>query len=304
MKKRGLGRRLEDLLAGSNKTVGIDNITNTAINLSSDDADNVDVSTDQVSDHGLRMMPVDRIQPGRYQPRKVFQDDALQELADSIKSQGVIQPVVLRPSGSGYELIAGERRWRAAQIAGLHDIPAVVQDISDDAAIAMGLIENIQREDLNPVEEAVGLQRLIDEFEMSHLQVAEAIGRSRTSVTNLLRLLKLNPDVRTMLEHGDIDAGHAKALLALEGLAQSEAARAVIDKNMTVRDAEAYIRRLQQPTAKASQPVDPNIQSLQNDLSDRLGAKIQIKQSAKGKGKLIISYNSHDELEGIIEKIH
>ncbi|MAZ78059.1 MAG: chromosome partitioning protein ParB [Legionellaceae bacterium] len=304
MKKRGLGRRLEELLAGSNKTVGIDSVTSTAINLSSENASDNEAASAQQHGVGLRLMPIDRIQPGRYQPRKVFQDDALQELAESIKAQGVIQPVVLRPSGKGYELIAGERRWRAAQIAGLHDIPAIVQEISDDAAIAMGLIENIQREDLNPIEEAVALQRLIDEFEMSHLNVAEAIGRSRTSVTNLLRLLKLNPDVRTLLEHGDIDAGHAKALLALEGLSQSDAARAVVDKGMTVRETESYIRKLQQPKVNTSQPVDPNIQSLQNELSDRLGAKIQIKQSAKGKGKLIISYNSNDELEGIIEKIH
>lgn len=307
MKKRGLGRRLEELLAGSNKTVGIDNITSAAINAGSTPNTEAEERTESdgevKGDASLRMMPIDRIQPGRYQPRKVFQDEALQELADSIKSQGVIQPVVLRPSGSGYELVAGERRWRAAQIAGLHEIPAVVQNINDDAAIAMGLIENIQREDLNPIEEAEALQRLIDEFDMSHLETAEVIGRSRTSVTNLLRLLKLNTDVRTLLEHGDIDAGHAKVLLALEGIAQSEAARAVVDKSMTVREAESYIRNLQQPSVKTQQPLDPNIQSLQTELSDRLGAKVQIKQSAKGKGKLIISYSSHDELEGVMERI-
>lgn len=289
MAKRGLGRRLEELLAGSNKTVGIDSL---AVTKHAPD-----------NNSSLRLLPLDKIQAGRYQPRTVFQEEALQELADSIKSQGVIQPVVIRPIGDKYELIAGERRWRAAQLAGLHDIPAIVQEISDEAAIAMGLIENIQREDLNAIEEAQALQRLIDEFEMSHVEVAEAVGRSRASVSNLLRLLKLNREVKTLLEHGDLDAGHAKVLLALEGHQQSDAARLVVDKNLSVRETEQLVRQTLHPTQKTPQQIDPNVRSLQNNLSDTLGAKVQIQQNAKGKGKLVIHYSNLDQLDGILSRL-
>lgn len=302
MKKRGLGRRLEELLAGSNKTVGLEGLTKTADEATqkAQEERSAEVTTDAAQ---LRMIPVDKIQAGRFQPRKVFQDEALQELAESIKSQGVIQPVVVRPLGENFELIAGERRWRAAQIAGLTKIPAVVQEITDEAAIAMGLIENIQREDLNPIEEAGALQRLIDEFGLSHLEVAETIGRSRTSVTNTLRLLKLNSDVRTMLEHGDLDSGHAKVLLALEGARQSDAAQIVIDRGLSVRETENLVKNIQNPKQKIVATIDPNVRSLQNELSDKIGAKVTISQNAKGKGKLTIQFSSNDELQGVLSRI-
>lgn len=302
IKKKGLGRRLEELLAGSHKSTTSDNTTDRLINHTvSTITEEMTASTNNV----LKNFPIDKIQSGRYQPRKIFQEESLQELAESIKSQGIIQPVVIRPIGNQqYELIAGERRWRAAQLAGLHDIPAIIKEIPDEAAIAMSLIENIQRENLNPVEEAEGLQRLIDEFEMSHLEVAEAIGRSRTSVTNLLRLLKLNTDVRALLENNDIDMGHAKVLLGIEGPLQSQAARAIIEKKLSVRETEALIHKMQSPAETKTQPIqDPNIRHLETQLSDTLGAKVIIQQNGKKKGKLTVFYNNLDELEGILNHI-
>jgi len=222
VKKRGLGRGLDALLGGSMANV-----------------------VDGPKGADLREVPVDLLQPGKYQPRTDMHPESLEELANSIKAQGVVQPIVIRPiGGDRYEIIAGERRWRAAQIAGLHEIPAVVRDVPDEAAIAMALIENIQREDLNPIEEAIALQRLIDEFEMTHQQAAGAVGRSRAAVSNLLRLLTLNDDVRKMLEHGDLEMGHARALLALEGQVQSETARNVATKGYSVRETEQLVRRL------------------------------------------------------------
>jgi len=255
----------------------------------------------------LKQLPVDLLQRGKYQPRTHMGEEALQELADSIKVQGVVQPIVVRPIGGGrYEIIAGERRWRASQRAGLHSIPAVVRDIPDEAAIAIALIENIQRENLNPVEEAMALQRLIDEFGMTHQQTAESVGRSRAAVTNLLRLLTLNSDVREMLEQGRMDMGHARALLALEGAAQSQAARQVVDKGLSVRETEHLVRRLSTrpavpKTAKAGR--DPDVRALEERLSERLGARIHIQQGSAGKGKLVIEYNSMDELDGILARI-
>ena len=254
----------------------------------------------------LKHVPVDLLQRGKYQPRTHMGEAALQELSDSIKAQGVVQPIVVRPIGSGrYEIIAGERRWRAAQMAGLHTIPAVVRDIPDEAAIAIALIENIQRENLNPVEEATALQRLIDEFGMTHQQTAESVGRSRAAVTNLLRLLSLNGDVREMLEFGRMDMGHARALLALTGKAQSEAARQVVDKGLSVRETEQLVRRLlERPhTPKAVRGKDPDIRSLEEKLSGKLGARVLIQHAASGKGKLTIEYNSMDELDGILARI-
>jgi len=255
----------------------------------------------------LKQLPVDLLQRGKYQPRTHMSEEALQELADSIKAQGVVQPIVVRPIGEGrYEIIAGERRWRASQRAGLHTIPAVVRDIPDEAAIAIALIENIQRENLNPVEEAMALQRLIDEFGMTHQQTAESVGRSRAAVTNLLRLLTLNGDVREMLEQGKMDMGHARALLALTGNAQSQAARQVVDKGLSVRETEHLVRRL---TAHPAQPKpvprgrDPDVRDLEERLSERLGARVHIQHGSGGKGKLVVEYHSMDELDGILARI-
>ena len=254
----------------------------------------------------LKMLPLDMLQRGKYQPRTHMDKEALNELAASIKAQGVVQPIVVRglPAGN-YEIVAGERRWRAAQIAGLETIPAVVRRIPDEAAIAIALIENIQRENLNPVEEANALQRLIDEFGMTHQKAAEAVGRSRAAVTNLLRLLTLNADVREMLEKGRMDMGHARALLALAGKSQSQAARSVVDRGLSVRETETLVRRLlEQPNRKGARGrVDPDVRTLTQKLSDKLGAKVRINHGRKGKGKLTIEYNSLDELEGILARI-
>lgn len=286
-KKRGLSRGLDALLGGAaaatSETVG------------GKDAD-------------LRELPVDLLQPGKYQPRTDMHPESLEELANSIRAQGVVQPIVVRELAEGghYEIIAGERRWRAAQIAGLHNIPAVIRVVADEAAIAMALIENIQRENLNPVEEANALARLIEEFEMTHQQAAEAVGRSRAAVSNLLRLLTLNDDVRRLLEHGDLEMGHARALLALVGEQQSQAAREVAAKGYSVRETEQLVRRLgnvvQQPVA-GEKAIDPDIRRLQDELGERLSAKVLFQHGAKGKGKLVIHYNSLDELDGILERI-
>jgi ParB family transcriptional regulator, chromosome partitioning protein len=254
----------------------------------------------------LKQLPVDLLQRGKYQPRTHMSQEALQELADSIKVQGVVQPIVVRSIGGGrYEIVAGERRWRASQLAGLHTVPAVVRDIPDEAAIAIALIENIQRENLNPVEEAMALQRLIDEFGMTHQQTAESVGRSRAAVTNLLRLLTLNADVREMLEQAQMDMGHARALLALTGKAQSDAARQVVDKGLSVRETEQLVRRLtERPhAAKAVHRKDPDVRALEEKLSDKLGARVHVQYGASGKGKLVIEYNSMDELDGILARI-
>ena len=254
----------------------------------------------------LKHVPVDLLQRGKYQPRTHMDEAALQELSDSIKAQGVVQPIVVRPIGGGrYEIVAGERRWRAAQMAGLHSVPAVVRSIPDEAAIAIALIENIQRENLNPVEEAAALQRLIDEFGMTHQQTAESVGRSRAAVTNLLRLLTLRTDVREMLERGKMDMGHARALLALSGKAQSEAARQVVDRGLSVRETEQLVRRLlERPHApKTARRKDPDVRALEEKLSGKLGARVQLLQTSGSKGKLVIEYNSTDELDGILAHI-
>ena len=233
---------------------------------------------------------------------------ALQELADSIRQQGVMQPVVVRPIAEGrYELIAGERRWRATQIAELDRIPAIIREVPDDAAIAMALIENIQRENLNPVEEAFALQRLQDEFGLTQAQVAEAVGKSRTTITNLLRLLGLTEDVRVMLEHGDLEMGHGRAMLTLPPEQQMQVARMVVAKSLSVRQTEALVRRLQQENPQAGKrpkgTLDPNIRALQDDLAERLGARVSIDHGQRGKGKLVIEYSSLDELDGILGHI-
>lgn len=252
----------------------------------------------------LRQIPIDQLQRGKYQPRTHMNAEALEELAASIKAQGVVQPIVARPLDAGnYEIIAGERRWRAAQLAGLETVPAVVRQIPDEAAIAIALIENIQRENLNPVEEANALTRLIDEFHMTHQQVADAVGRSRAAVTNLLRLLTLNPDVRELLENARMDMGHARALLGLEGKAQSQAAHQVVEKGLSVRETENLVRRLLSPPAghkAAGTRMDPDTRALAQQISEKLGAKVRIQHNAKGKGRLVIEYTTLDELDGIL----
>lgn len=254
----------------------------------------------------LRSLPVEQIVRGRYQPRQDLREDTLQELADSIRVQGVVQPIVVRPSGEDcYELIAGERRWRAAQLAGLSEVPAVVREVSDRAAIAMALIENIQREDLNPLEEAAALQRLIAEFELTHQQAAEAVGRSRAAVTNLLRLLELSEEVRRLVQDRKLDVGHARALLTLPHALQREAARQVLLRGLSARETEELVRRLRQDDAAPAgpKPVDPNIRSLQENLSERLGARVQLRHDTSGKGRMVIHYNNLDELDGIIARV-
>ena len=233
----------------------------------------------------------------------------MQELADSIRAQGVVQPVVVRPAAGKpghFELIAGERRWRAAQLAGLHEVPAVVKDVDDQAAMAMALIENIQRQQLNPMEEAVALNRLIDEFGLTHEQTATAVGRSRAAVSNMLRLLNLEDGVKALLSEGKIEMGHARALLGLRGGIQFKAARDIADKGLSVRETERLVKKLANPSTTPKSSViitDPDTQRLQDDLSEKLGAKVQFQSSKGGKGKLVIHYNSLDELDGILNHI-
>ena len=260
----------------------------------------------QLGDGKLQQIPVEFLQRGQYQPRRDFNADSLQELADSISSQGLIQPIVVRALDQGnYEIIAGERRWRAAQLAGVDEIPAIVREISDQATIAMALIENIQREDLNPVEESQALIRLQNEFNLTQQQVAEAVGKSRSAVTNLMRLASLQPLVQQQLERGDIELGHAKCLLALDGELQTQAARTVASEGLTVRQTEVLIKKLQAPDAekKATASVNQDILNLQQQLSEKLGAAVRIQHGAKGSGKLTIGYNSVDELDGILNHI-
>lgn len=250
-------------------------------------------------------LPIEKLQPGQYQPRTRMDQDSLQELAASIRSQGIIQPILVRPiSGDHYEIIAGERRWRAAQIAELNDVPVLVRDIPDEATLAVALIENIQRENLNPVEEAVGLKRLMDEFELTHEEMAKSIGRSRTAVTNLLRLLSLSHGARQLLEHGKIEMGHARALLGLPIEQQDFAAAEVYSKRLSVRQTEALVRGHVSPkkktVSKSSKSVD--ILKLEEDLAETLGTKVSV-DDKNGKGKLIIEYASLDILDGILDHI-
>ena len=257
-------------------------------------------------DGDMKNIPVDLIQRGKYQPRTDMHEEALEELSASIKIQGVMQPIVVRPiSSDKYEIIAGERRWRATQMAGLDTIPAIVKPVGDEAAIAMALIENIQRENLNPIEEAMALKRLQDEFELTQQEVADAVGKSRVTVTNLMRLIGLHIDVRKMLEHGDMEMGHARALLALPYERQPSAARLVSGKGLSVRQTEALVRRFiaNKGTNRRKQQPDPDIKSLEETLAEKLGTKVMIQQSAKGKGTLAIKYSSLDELDGILAHI-
>src|SRR3984957_15627186 len=261
----------------------------------------------------IATLPLDLLQRGKYQPRTDMRPESLQELADSIKSQGLVQPILVRPlphrnpgESQRYEIIAGERRWRAAQMAGLAGIPAVIRDVPDEAAVSMALIENIQREDLNPLEEAGALQRLIEEFGLTHQAAAEAVGRSRAPVSNLLRLMELADEVKELLEQRRIEMGHARALLSLTSRRQQiEVAGLVAKKLLSVRETEALVRRIINPPGKPHEPpaVDPDIHRLERELADKLGAKVAFQHTPSGKGKLVVSYNTLDELEGILGHI-
>lgn len=279
VKSKGLGRGLDALLGGSLESVS---------------------STDT-----LRVLRVEQLQPGKYQPRTHMDHDSLVQLADSIRAQGIMQPILVREIGTNqYEIIAGERRWRAAQMAGMHEVQVLVRELEDETALAMSLIENIQRENLNPLEEANGIQRLLDEFGLTHQAAAEAIGRSRTAVTNLLRLRALAAKVQDMLMAGHIDMGHARALLPLDGATQIAAAEQIAAKKLSVREAERLVQRLTQPRKEVTEPrVSRDILNLQESLAEQLGASVVIRQGAKGKGKLTIDYNSADELEGILGRM-
>lgn len=288
-KKRGLGRGLDALLATSQREASAE-------------------PTELPEDKGeLQKLPIEFLKPGKYQPRKDMVNEALEELAASIKAQGVIQPIVVREVGeNAYEIIAGERRWRASQMAELDTVPCLIKDVPDEAAVAIALIENIQREDLNAMEEALALNRLMTEFQLTHQQLADAVGKSRTAVSNLLRLNNLNDDVKLMLERGDLEMGHARALLALEGEQQSDAAKLVTNKNMTVRDAENMVRKILQPASTEKKPpvaADPDVKKLEGSLSDDFGAPVSISHNAKGKGKLVINFSDLDQLDGILAKI-
>ncbi len=255
----------------------------------------------------ISYLPIERLQRSSYQPRKEFDEEALKELADSIRAQGIVQPIVSRrmPDGKNYEIVAGERRWRAAALAGLTEVPTIVRDISDEAALAMTMIENLQREDLNPLEEASGLEQLMSQFQLTHQELAEIVGKSRTAVTNFLRLLTLRTEVKTMLEHNDLEMGHARALLSLEEETQVEAARVVVARSLSVRQTEALVRSMQKQdkTGKAGKKLDPDVIALQDRLSDTLGTKVQIQHTAKGKGKFVVEYSSLEALEGIMAHI-
>lgn len=256
--------------------------------------------------NSLQQLPLEQLQRGRYQPRRDMNPTALQELADSIKTQGIMQPIIVRLlADDRYEIIAGERRWRAAQMAGLETIPAIIREINDDTAIAMALIENIQREDLNPMEQATAMHRFIEEFALTHQQIAEAVGKARATVTNLLRLMSLPREVKTLLEHGDLEMGHARALLSLPEQQQIDSARLVVAKGLSVRQAEALVRSLLAANEKPAddKTIDPNVAQLQQSLADKLGAAVQIDYNKKGQGRLVIRYNSFEELDGILAHI-
>ena len=300
IKRRGLGRNLDALLGGA-KSEGQTATTQ------------VDVAAGQTTSpaNGLQFVAIDLIKPGAFQPRKVFNDDALDELAKSIKEQGILSPLTVRKLkniNGHYELIAGERRWRAAQLAGLQEIPVLIKVLDDEDALAIALIENIQREDLNPIEEAAALKRLLDEFAMTHQEIADAVGKSRSAVSNLLRLMELHPDVKRLLECGDLEMGHARALLALDGGDdQIRAANTVVAKGLSVRETEKMVKqllapKLQEQAVKQAQ-TDVNIQNLVNRLTEKLAAKVNISHTQSGKGKIVIQYHSVAELEGILEHI-
>jgi ParB family chromosome partitioning protein len=295
-KNKGLGRGLDALLATSRSHA---------------DKQKLSAENDAGEQSDLKNIPIEFMQPGKYQPRKDMSPEALEELAASIRAQGVIQPIIVRQTDNNkYEIIAGERRWRAAQLAKLDVIPCLIKDVPDKAAVAIALIENIQREDLNAMEEAQSLDRLMIEFNLTHQQVADAVGKSRTTVTNLLRLNSLQDDVKRLLENGDIDMGHARALLALDGILQSNMAKLVADKGLTVRETENLVKRTQSDITKPlpeketkEDKVDPDVKQLETSLSENFGTHVQIAHNRKGKGKLVINFTDLDQLDGILQKM-
>ncbi|MCH4563198.1 MULTISPECIES: ParB/RepB/Spo0J family partition protein [Halomonas] len=297
--KRALGRGLDALIgANARRRENLD--------LPGVDPTGPEEGEAPVAEERLERLSLGQLTRGKYQPRRDIQPEALEELADSIRAQGVMQPIVVRPVAKDrYEIIAGERRWRAAQLAELDVIPAVIRDVSDQVALALALIENIQRENLNPVEEAMALKRLLEEFELTQQQAADAVGRSRAQVANLLRLLTLDPEVQTLLERGDLDMGHARALLALSGAKQRKAAHEVVNKDLTVRDTEALVKRLAAgEPRKAERPApSPDVARLETRLGELLGAPVKIQHGRGGKGRVTIRYASLDELDGILEHI-
>ncbi|MBM7073450.1 ParB/RepB/Spo0J family partition protein [Shewanella sp. 202IG2-18] len=299
LKKRGLGKGLDALLSTSMAS-------NQKIQQQAKEVTDA-VETQGVPGHNeLIRLDVDLLEPGKYQPRKDMSPDALDELAESIRVQGIIQPIVVRKldHGTHYEIIAGERRWRASMQAGLERVPCIVKQVPDEAAVAIALIENIQREDLNAMEEAIALNRLIEEFELTHQQTADAVGKSRTTVTNLLRLNSLNEPVKRLLEHGDLDMGHARALLAVEGDEQTNLAKQVVAKELTVRDTERLVNKTLNPVKETKQiQKDNDVVRLESELVERLGAKVSISHNSKGKGKIVINYQDLSELDGILSKI-
>jgi ParB family chromosome partitioning protein len=286
-KKRGLGEKgLGALLKGSG----------------------FDLKDDKPEDGELKYLPVEYLQRGKYQPRRDMDQEALEELAESIRQQGIMQPIIVRTySKNKYEIIAGERRWRAAQLAGLDKVPTIIREVEDNAAVAMALIENIQRENLNSMEEAIALQRLQEEFSLTQAEVAEAVGKSRSTVTNLLRLIQLTDEVKLMLEHGDLEMGHGRAMLALRPEQQIQAARLVESKSLSVRQTEALVRKFLEETKDRPEQdikINKDVERLEEDLSEKIGANVSIAYTSKGKGKLTIKYNSLDELDGILKHIH
>jgi len=301
-KKRGLGRGLDALLGPAKVQA------RPVEPVAASPAEGVDRNAGVV-DGALLTLGVEQLRRGKYQPRIDMHNESLEDLADSIRAQGVVQPILVRPvDGSHYEIIAGERRWRAAQLAELQDVPVVVREMDDRTAIAVALIENIQRENLNPLEEAHALQRLIEEFEMTHQQAAEAVGRSRTAVSNLLRLLELGEVATGMVQRGELEMGHARALLALNGGKQADAAHHVVNHGLSVRATEQLVKKLLSEANHPEKKVqprrrDPDVAILEQDLSDRIGAPVAVQSNPKGKGRLVISYNSLDELDGILAHI-
>jgi ParB family chromosome partitioning protein len=307
-KKARLGRGLGALLGDVKATTQADNSASVTTDAALKKATSSPVSNSSASASGFREIPIDQLQRGEYQPRGHMDKVALEELGNSIKSQGILQPLLVRPLAKGqYEIIAGERRWRGAQLAGLQTVPAVVREITDQNAMAVGLIENIQRENLNAIEEAKGYRRLLDEFGLTHQEVSEAVGCSRAQVSNLLRLLALHPKVQTMLESEEVDMGHARALLGLPENQQTGAANLVRNKRLSVRQTEALVKTIIRDDGKKAAGQQPtnssnDISRLEEDLSNRIGARVDIQHGAK-KGKLVIHYHSLDELDGILERI-
>lgn len=306
-RKRALGRGLDALIgAGARRRDSLE-LTGSSPLEAHDEVSSVMVASDAASER-LERLPLGQLTRGKYQPRRDIQPEALEELADSIRAQGVMQPIVVRPIGEDrYEIIAGERRWRAAQLAELDVIPAVIREVSDEVALALALIENIQRENLNAIEEAMALKRLGDEFELTQQQIADAVGKSRTQVANLLRLLALDPEVQTLLERGDLDMGHARALLSLNSVQQRQVAHEVVNNDLTVRSTEALVKKVQASRSVEKTPSQPSktadVSRLERQLGELLGAPVSIDHGNRGKGKVTIRYTSLDELDGILAHI-